>query len=88
MYRDLTQPITETDALADPDPLFGGAPALPDDLLQRGFKLIIRDTGRMFAVSREWGCTGTKPTIGGVVTEARSLIKFIEWAERKEESPV
>lgn len=59
-----------------------GLPALPNDLLECGYKLIVRASERMFAVSTDWGCTGTKATIQEVISEARSLVKFIDWAKR------
>ena len=55
---------------------------LPPDLIECGYKLIVRAPGRMFAVSTDWGCTGTKATVQEVVSEARSMIKFIDWAKR------
>jgi hypothetical protein len=56
-----------------------------DDLTERGWKLIARAPDRMFAVSVAWGCTGTKANIRDVITEARSLMKFIEWAKANRE---
>jgi len=37
----------------------------------------------MFAVSEQWGCTGSKKTVGEVISEARSLIGYIEWYATK-----
>lgn len=48
-------------------------PALPRDLLALGFKLIIRAPDRLFAVSRGYGCTGTKDSLSAIIREARSL---------------
>lgn len=56
---------------------------LPQDLIERGYKLIVRAPDRMFAVSPRWGCTGTKPNIGQVITEARSLVRLLDWMEQK-----
>lgn len=50
---------------------------LPPDLIEHGYKLIVRAPGRMFAVSPDWGCTGTKATIGAVISEARSMIMYL-----------
>lgn len=57
--------------------------ALPAELLARGWKLVIRAPGRMFAVSEAWGCTGVKGTIRDVVAEALGLVGFIEYIKRK-----
>lgn len=59
-------------------------PTLPDDLTRRGFKLITRAPGRMFAVSTSWGCTGTKATLDEVIKEARSIAAWCEWINRKQ----
>jgi len=56
---------------------------LPKDLIDRGFKLIAVAPGELFAVSPRWGCTGVKATLAEVVKEARSLISYLEWRERK-----
>lgn len=56
---------------------------LPHDLVNRGFKLVIRGPSQMFAVSNSRGCTGTKSTIEAVIKEARAIAGFIEWAERQ-----
>jgi hypothetical protein len=58
-------------------------PQLPDDLIAHGFKLIIRGPGRGFAVSPTHGCTGTKATLRRVIDEARSLVEFVEYVDRK-----
>lgn len=57
--------------------------SLPDDLTQRGWKLITRAPGRMFAVSISWGCTATLPTIEAVIIQARSLTAWCEAINRK-----
>jgi len=78
-YKDIG-PITAGDADNETDRLFDDAPAtppaleLPDDLLRLGFKLIVRAPNQMFAVSTDWGCTGTKGMIGAVVREARAMV--------------
>jgi len=56
---------------------------LPPDLLAHGYKLIERGPGRLFAVSTLWGCTSTKDTLPAVIREARSLIGFCQWMNRK-----
>lgn len=56
---------------------------LPAELLAYGYKLIVRAPGRMFAVSRNYGCTGTKATLDEVITEAWSMIDFIEYMDRR-----
>lgn len=58
-------------------------PQLPDDLLAHGFKLIIRGPGKGFAVSPTHGCTSTKQTLRRVIDEARALVEFIEYVNRK-----
>jgi len=60
--------------------------ALPTDLLDRGWKLIIRAPDRLFAVSWSWGCTGTKTNLDDVVTEARSLTAWFEHINRKRQA--
>ena len=57
---------------------------LPKDLIERGFKLIVRAPDRMFAVSLNRGGTGTKATIEEVINEARSIAGYIEWYERQQ----
>lgn len=57
---------------------------LPPDLVARGYKLIQRAPDRMFAVSTQWGCTGTKATIADVVREARDLVRYLGWRAQKE----
>lgn len=59
------------------------APVLPADLVDLGFKLIVRVPDRMFAVSWSWGCTGTKATLPEVVREARSIASYCGWANEK-----
>jgi len=94
-YRDIG-PITAADADADDDRLFddaappelveGPAPvALPDDLIARGFTLIVRAPNAMFAVSTQWGCTGTKGMLGAVVREARGLVGFCTAVDRRKQ---
>jgi hypothetical protein len=56
---------------------------LPPDLLARGYKLIVRAPDRMFAVSTLWGCTSTKDNLPAVIREARSLIGFCQWMNKK-----
>lgn len=58
-------------------------PTLPKDLLDRGFKLIVRAPDRMFAVSQSRGGTGTKATIGEVIREARAIAEWIEWMDQR-----
>ena len=87
-YRDIG-PITAADADADDDRLFDDdvpAPvALPADLLRRGFRLIVRAPNAMFAVSTQWGCTGTKGMLGAVVREARGLVGFCTAVDRRKQ---
>lgn len=59
-------------------------PELPPDLLDRGFKLIVRAPGRLFAVSVSWGCTGEKPALDEVIREARSLISYFDWRNERD----
>ena len=63
-----------------------GEIALPDALVARGWKLLIRAPDRMFAVSDSWGCTGTKETIRDVVAEAWGLIAFCEYINRERQN--
>lgn len=58
-------------------------PSLPDPLVARGWRLVVRAPGRMFAVSEAWGCTGTKGTVNEVAVEAWGLVGFIEYVNRK-----
>ena len=60
-----------------------GEVALPDTLTARGWKLIVRAPGRMFAVSTSWGCTGMKETVNEVVAEAWGLVGFCEYVNRQ-----
>lgn len=53
--------------------------AMPPDLIEHGYKLIIRAPDRMFAVSAQWGCTGTKATLDEVIAEAYAMIAFLTW---------
>ena len=83
MYTEITGTITaelaenETERLFD-EPITD----LPGNLLARGWKLIIRTPGRMFAVSTQWGGTGTKTNIEDVITEAWGLVGFCEYVNR------
>jgi hypothetical protein len=54
---------------------------LPADLIEHGYKLIVRAQSRLFAVSWRWGCTGTKATLDDVIAEARAMIAFITWTQ-------
>jgi hypothetical protein len=56
---------------------------LPPDLIDLGFKLIVRAPDRMFAVSKSWGCTGTKATLEATIREARSIASFCGWMNKK-----
>lgn len=58
-------------------------PTLPKDLVERGFKLIIRAPDRMFAVSTNRGGTVTSATIEEVITNARAIAAWCEWMDRK-----
>ena len=64
-------------------PQNNGLPVLPADLVEYGYKLIVRAPRRMFAVSVSWGCTGTKATIQEVIREARAMIGFCQWMNGK-----
>lgn len=57
-------------------------PALPDDLIRQGFKLIVRAPDRMFAVSTNRGGTVVSATIEEVITNARAMAAYIEWREK------
>lgn len=57
--------------------------SLPDDLRQRGWKLIVRAEGRMFATSISWGCTRTCSNIDEVVSIARDMARWCEAMNRK-----
>jgi hypothetical protein len=85
MYQDI-QPITEADAHAETNRLFDepNTPItdLPDELIARGWKLITRAPDRLFAVSKQWGCTSTKTNIEDVITEAWGLVGFCEYVNR------
>ena len=58
-------------------------PTLPQDLLDQGFKLIIRAPDRMFAVSRNRGGTVTSATIDKVIADARAMAAWCEYMDRK-----
>ena len=60
--------------------------ALPEPLVARGWRLVIRAPGRMFAVSEAWGCTGTKAAIRDVIAEAWGLIGFVEYVNRERQN--
>jgi hypothetical protein len=59
------------------------AVALPAELVARGWRLIVRAPGRMFAVSEAWGCTDTLPGVSAVVAQAWGLVAFCEYVNRK-----
>ncbi len=63
-------------------------PTLPKDLVDHGFKLIVRAPDRMFAVSQNRGGTVTSATIGEVIANARAMVAYIEWRERREHADV
>lgn len=88
-YQPLAR-ITAADADAEPAHarLFPDdePPALPLDLTRRGWKLIERAPGRMFAVSSSCGCTQTRATLRDVVREARAMMRFCEAMNRKRET--
>lgn len=60
-------------------------PTLPRDLIDQGFKLVIRAPGQILAVSRNRGGTVTSATIGEVVANARAMVRYIEWREKQAE---
>lgn len=55
---------------------------LPPDLLERGYTLRQRSDGSYIAVSVSWG-VATGANVKSTITAARSLIRFLEWMERK-----
>lgn len=57
--------------------------SLPDDLRQRGWKLITREPDRIFAVSISWGCTKTCNNLDDVITTARNMSRWCEAMNRK-----
>lgn len=59
---------------------------LPKDLLDRGFKLIVRAHDRMFAVSTNRGGTVTSATIEEVIADARAMANWCEWMDRKRDN--
>ncbi len=76
MYKDITGPITIELANAETNRLFDEPVTdLPNELIARGWKLIARVPGRMFAVSAAYGCTSTRATIHEVIAEARAMDK-------------
>lgn len=52
---------------------------LPDDLIERGYKLVVRAPDRMFAVSRSWGCTKTCTNLTDVIRIARQMVRWCEY---------
>jgi hypothetical protein len=52
---------------------------LPDDLIERGYRLIVRAPDRMFAVSRSWGCTKTCTNLPDVIRIARQMVRWCEY---------
>lgn len=52
---------------------------LPDDLIEHGYRLIVRAPDRMFAVSRNWGCTKTCATLPEVVHCARKMVRWCKY---------
>ncbi len=91
MYQNIAGAITPALAEAEEGRLFSEppkpkpAPTLPADLLAHGFTLIIRGPRRGFAVSPRYGCTGTKETLRRVVDEARDLVAFVEYVNKRKE---
>lgn len=59
------------------------ATSLPMDLIARGYTLIERTPGRMFAVSPQWGCTQTLGSVDAVVQQARGLVTYLDWRSRR-----
>ena len=57
---------------------------LPKDLIDRGFRLIVRSPTQMFAVSKNRGGTVTSATIEEVITNARAMAAWCEWMDRKQ----
>lgn len=58
-------------------------PTLPNDLTRLGWRLVTYPSGKLVATSLSWGCTGTKDRIEAVVSEARSLVKYIAWKNKQ-----
>lgn len=58
-------------------------PDLPRDLVSRGFRLIVRDDGRMFAVSVNRGCSLVCRDMPAVVKSARAIAYWCEQQEAK-----
>lgn len=56
---------------------------LPDDLIERGYKLIVRAPDRMFAVSRSWGCTKTCDNLADVIRIARQMVRWCAYMNDK-----
>lgn len=52
---------------------------LPGDLIERGYRLIVRAPDRMFAVSRSWGCTKTCSKLADVIRIARDMVRWCEY---------
>jgi hypothetical protein len=59
---------------------------LPDDLLAYGYKLIVRGPGRMFAVSRQWGCTRTCTNVADVIRIARGMVRWCQYQNTKKQT--
>lgn len=60
--------------------------ALPRDLTDRGYILIVRADGSMFAVSRKWGCTTKSRDLRVVIRRARAMIAWCEYMNKKRRS--
>lgn len=60
-------------------------PELPRDLVSRGFRLIVRDDGHMFAVSVNRGCSLVCRDLPAVIKSARSIAGWCEYMERRYE---
>lgn len=58
-------------------------PELPRDLLTRGFRLIVRDDGQMFAVSVNHGCSLVCRDLAAVIRSARAIAHWCEQQERR-----
>jgi hypothetical protein len=56
---------------------------LPAGMVGMGFKLIEYDDGTMFAVSASWGCTDRLADLEQVVEQARKLVKFMRYVNKK-----
>lgn len=58
-------------------------PELPRDLIDRGFRLIVRDDGRMFAVSANRGCSLVYRDLPAVIKSARAIAHWCEQQEKR-----